>query len=234
MGYRGKLVEQERARELRAQAWTLAEIADELDVGKGSVSVWVRDVEFDAAARDRRAEERKRAGHEHRSPWGAPRQRPPNVLQRRKQAEIDELLAAGIETIGTMSDRDLLIAGTALYAGEGAKADGSVRFANTDPRMIELHLRWIRRFFDIDEKRLRVRVYLHEGLDLPAAQAFWSGVTGIPIDQFTTPYRAVPDVGIRHNKHEHGCATVDYSCVKTHRTIMGLYHALLSSAAIPG
>jgi transcriptional regulator with XRE-family HTH domain len=49
MGYGGKSVERERARELRAQSWTLQEIADELGVAKGSVSVWVRDVEFTPA-----------------------------------------------------------------------------------------------------------------------------------------------------------------------------------------
>ena len=37
MGYGGKFVERERARELRAQSWTLQEIADELGVAKGSV-----------------------------------------------------------------------------------------------------------------------------------------------------------------------------------------------------
>ena len=46
MGYGGKFVARERARELRAQSWTLQEIADELGVAKGSVSVWVRDVDF--------------------------------------------------------------------------------------------------------------------------------------------------------------------------------------------
>lgn len=234
MGYRGKLVEQERARQLRAQAWTLAEIADELDVAKGSVSVWVRDVGFDETARDRRADERKRAGMEHRSPWGEPRQRPPNALQRRKQDEIDELLAAGIETIGTMSDREFLVAGVALYAGEGTKTEGAACLANTDPRMINFYCRWLRRFFDVDEQRLRVRLYLHQGLDLDEARSFWSAVTAIPIDQFSKPYRAVPDAGIRNSKHVHGCATVAYSCSRTHRTIMGLYHALLSSSAIPG
>jgi hypothetical protein len=34
--YRGKTVEQQCARELRAQAWTLAEIADELGVSRSS------------------------------------------------------------------------------------------------------------------------------------------------------------------------------------------------------
>lgn len=46
MGYRGKTHEHERARTLRAAAWTLQEIADELGVAKRSVSLWVRDVEF--------------------------------------------------------------------------------------------------------------------------------------------------------------------------------------------
>src|SRR3546814_9241960 len=39
MGYRGKVVEQNRARELRAQGWTLSEICDELGVSKASASV---------------------------------------------------------------------------------------------------------------------------------------------------------------------------------------------------
>jgi hypothetical protein len=45
MGYRSKVAEQERARELRAEAWALVEIANELGVSKSSVSLWVRDVE---------------------------------------------------------------------------------------------------------------------------------------------------------------------------------------------
>jgi len=44
MGNGGKFVEREQARRLRAQSWTLQQIADELGVAKGSVSVWVRDV----------------------------------------------------------------------------------------------------------------------------------------------------------------------------------------------
>jgi hypothetical protein len=46
MGYAGKVEERERARELRAQSWTLQEIATKLKVSKSSVSLWVRDVDF--------------------------------------------------------------------------------------------------------------------------------------------------------------------------------------------
>ena len=109
-----------------------------------------------------------------------------------------------------------------------------MKFADTNPRMIAFYGAWLRRFFSVDEERLRVRLYLHEGLDLTASVAYWSDVTGIPPSQFQKPYRAVPDPTIRHTKHVHGCVSIDYSCSATHRSIMGLVVALLGDAANPG
>jgi transcriptional regulator with XRE-family HTH domain len=211
MGYRGKVREQEAARELRALGWTLADIAEKLEVAKSSVSLWVRDVEFTPSPR-RRA-----------------RRRGPNILQRRKAAEIEALDLEGAARFGDLNEQAFLAAGAALYAGEGAKRDGVVKFANSDPAMMAFFCAWLRRFFDIDEARLRVTVYLHEGLDLAAAETFWSDVTRVPESQFRKAYRATPDPSIRTNKHEHGCAYVHYGCARTHRAIMGLIRALLSS-----
>lgn len=211
MGYRGKLSERARARELRARAWTLADIAGELGVAKSTVSLGVRDVEF--TPRPRRAA----------------RRRGPNILQRRKADEIERLRAEGVLRLGSLDEQAFLAAGAALYAGEGSKDGKSASFANTDAQMVGFYCAWLRRFFNIDEARLRARVYLHEGLDLASAQLFWSSVTGIPLDQFRRGYRAVADPTIRHNKHEHGCVYVRYSCVRTYRQIMGLVEALLSS-----
>jgi DNA-binding transcriptional ArsR family regulator len=216
MGYRGKTEEQEEARRLRAQSMTLQEIAEKLGVSKSSVSLWVRDVPFTPSKR--------RYG---------PRLRP-NRLQEAKRVEIEECDAEGIERLRRLDDLAYLAAGAALYAGEGAKRDHSVVFANSDPAMIRFHCGWLRSFFEIDESRLRMRVYLHEGLDIDAAQAFWSDVTGIPLEQFGKPHRPKAHPTIRRNKHEHGCAYVIYSCSRTHRRVMGLVRALLSSDAIPG
>jgi len=220
MGYRGKVVEKERARELRGEGFTMLEIATELGVSKSSVSLWTRDVEF----RPRQRESGR---------FGA-RNRAPNSRQRRKAAEIERLDADGISRLGTLDEQAFLAAGVALYAGEGAKGDGAVVFANSDAQMVALFCVWFRRFFEIDERRLRVTVYLHQGLDIDAAQSHWSEVTGVPLSQFRSPYRAVPDPTIRKNKHEHGCVYVRYCCARTHRAVMGLVRALLSSTTIPG
>lgn len=216
MSYRGKLVEREAARALRADGWTVPDIAARLGVSKSSVSLWVRDVEFPPSPR-RRA-----------------RRRGPNALQRRKAAEIEEMDALGITRLGVLGEQAFLAAGAALYAGEGSKTDGCVKFANTNPAMVRFFLAWLRHFFAVDERRLRVALYLHHGLDLEAAVVHWSELTGISVSQFSKPYRAVPDAGIRHNKHEFGCASVVYACSPTHRAIMGLCRALLSSNCLPG
>jgi len=216
VGYRGKVREQEEAKRLRASGRTLQQIADELRVSKSSVSVWVRDVPFIPSKR--------RYGPQARShPW-----------KERRLREIAECNLLGAERIGTMSDEAFFAAGVALYAGEGSKTDHAVGFANTDDRMIAFFCAWLRRFFDVDEQRLRVRVYLHEGLDLDAAHAFWSAVTSVPLRQFRKPYRAKADPTIRRTKHEHGCCYLTLSSSTMHRLIMGSVRALLSSEAIPG
>ncbi len=216
MGYRGKVEQQEQARVLRARNMTLADIAAQLGVSKSSVSLWVRDVPFTPSKR--------RSGPHRRT----------HPASRAKQRQIEDLNRAGLERIGTLGEEAFLAAGVALYAGEGAKTDGKVLFANTDPRMIEFFCRWLRHFFDVDEARMRASVYLHEGLDMDAAQTFWSRVTEIPRSQFRAGYRAVADPSIRRAKHINGCAYVYYCCSSTHRAIMGLIGALLSSDAIPG
>jgi hypothetical protein len=65
---------------------------------------------------------------------------------------------------------------------------------------------------------------------LPEAQRFWSQLTGVPVEQFHKPYRAVVDASIRHNKHERGCAHVVYGCTRTQRRILGLLDALPAAA----
>jgi hypothetical protein len=110
MGYRGKVKEQEKARVLRAQNRTLADIAQTLGVSKSSVSLWVRDVPFTPTFR-------LRGPHRH-----------PHPAHEAKLRQIEELNREGRQRIGALSEEALFVAGVALYAGEGSKTDGEVRF----------------------------------------------------------------------------------------------------------
>jgi hypothetical protein len=215
VGYRGKLEEQEKARRLRSEGHTLADIASILSVSKSSVSLWVRDMNIEVRR-------------------GTPVRRRPHAQHTAKLAQIEACDRLGRERVGRISDEAFLVAGAALYAGEGNKRDGDLKFSNTNGEMVAFFCAWLRHFFEIDEARIRARIYLHQGLDLDGAEEYWSSVTHIPRPQFTAPYRAVPDPSIRKAKHEFGCVYVSYPCSRTHREIMGLVRALLSCDVIPG
>ena len=116
MGYRGKLTEQQQARQLRRAGLPLAEIAAALGVSKSSVSLWVRDVEFES-----------------RPPVTRGRRRAPNALQRRRQAEIDRLIEEGRARIGRLSEREFLVAGVALYAGKVPSVTGACSSRTATP-----------------------------------------------------------------------------------------------------
>lgn len=190
----------------------MAAIAEELGVSRSSVSLWVRGVTPEAPMRRH-----------------APGPRRPNRLQRAKAERLAAVHADALEAIGRLSPRDLLIAGLALYAGEGTKRDGDLTFANSDPRLVRLWCLFLRRFVQPDERRLRARLYLHQDCDLAASIRFWAAVAAIPPEQFTKPYRAVADPSIRDRRHEHGCLHVRYASTEAHRYVLGLIDALLSS-----
>ena len=102
MGNRGHLDKQQRARELRAQAWTLDEIAAELGCAKSSASLWTRGVAFTPKPRNRGIGVTK-----------------PHPMHLAKLAEIEQCRRWAADFLGEMSDRDLFMAGLGLYAGDG-------------------------------------------------------------------------------------------------------------------
>lgn len=125
MGYRGKVEQHEQARILRAQNMTLLDIATQLGVSKSSVSTWVRDVPFTPS---------KRRHGPHRRP---------HAQRVAKLKQIEDLDAARRDRIGRLDESSFLAAGVALYAGEGAKRDASVTFANVRPRDDPVALRLV-------------------------------------------------------------------------------------------
>jgi hypothetical protein len=216
MGYAGHWEAREVARILRAEGWTVPQIAIQVCAAKSSVARWVSDIPFTPGPRHR----------------GGPAVNHPLRTARLsdEQTAADDARVA----IGEMSPRELFLVGLALYAGEGAKTGNTLRFANSDPNLIRLFLVWLRTSFVIDERKLRVALYLHDGLDLDLAVRYWSDLCLIPRTQFTKPYRAVADASRRVAKHPMGCPSVRYSDVRVFRRVLAGAHALCLPGSFPG
>lgn len=94
-----------------------------------------------------------------------------------------------VEQLNT--NQELLKQGAVImYWCEGGKADSlnGVDFANSDPCMILIFLRFLREICRVREDRLRVYLYCYSNQDPNGLLKYWSRLTNIPTTQFTKPY----------------------------------------------
>ena len=98
-----------------------------------------------------------------------------------------------------------------LYWGEGAKTGGTVKFANSDPLMIKVFLRFLREVCGIVENRLKVLIHMYPDHDEKFLKKFWSTTCKIPYSRF---YRSFIHAGLKgtyKNKSHYGTLSVNYS-----------------------
>ncbi len=108
--------------------------------------------------------------------------------------------------------QELKAIGTMLYWGEGYKnctTNSTVDFANSDPGMVALFLKFLRTVYRIDEKQLRVYLYCYADQDVSGLVRYWSEVTKIPREHFTKPYIR-RDFRVNGRKMEHGLIHIRY------------------------
>lgn len=128
-------------------------------------------------------------------------------LQKKKRIKYAQVKAKSI--LGDFSDRDLLIAGIALYAGEGSKTNNLVRLVNADPTIIRLFIKWLG-VLGVPRSHIVIRIHAYPDSDLKTITQFWINETRLPTTQFQRPC-----IDMRVNKdrkrsavHQHGTAHV--------------------------
>jgi hypothetical protein len=111
--------------------------------------------------------------------------------------------------------------GLMLYWGEGDKTKNYfVALTNTNPDVLFYFVSWLRKYFELDESKLKLRLYLWDDLDELRAKKFWSKLLGIPIANFTKSYLSHSKAKIRKRKHEYGVCRVSYGSKKMMSEIM--------------
>jgi hypothetical protein len=110
--------------------------------------------------------------------------------QRRESKRQAERALATAE-IGTLNNRELLIAGAIAYWCEGSKTkphrrSEQIAFINSDPHLIRFFLQFLAAA-GVARDRLICRLYIHESADVAEAQRFWLDVTDLPDTQFRRP-----------------------------------------------
>ncbi|MEW2262795.1 MULTISPECIES: hypothetical protein [unclassified Streptomyces] len=216
----------ERARELRLQGWTYDRIQVELGCSKSSISLWVRDL-----PKPERRRTREEAAAIAKKGWEA--------TLRTREEERQRTTRQAMEEVGTLSDRELFVAGVALYWAEGSKSKPysrreRVTFVNSDPNVISLFLDWLQ-LLRVDPATLGFAVQIHETADVPQAEAFWADHVGIDAADLmkTTLKRHSPKTNRKNTGESYrGCLRIDVrGGADLYRRIEGWWYGIVGAAS---
>lgn len=212
----------ETALRLRKEGSSINDISTALSISKSSVSLWVRDVELPKAIR------LKMRQHEI-----AGRTRGLSAIAARRDLANQVIAKSADEvwsSLALFDKKDFWkVCAALLFWCEGAKRLSNMAFTNSDPEMIALYLKALRKGFEIDEKKLSVQLHLHEYHDIEKQIAYWSRIMDIPVNQFNKPY-IKPHTGKRKREGYPGCVSLRYGEARLARKLSAIYHAFVKTA----
>ena len=196
-------------------------IADTIGVSKGSVSVWVRDVELTDESRKKLANR-----------WVIP-----TTYSRTLESYVDQGKAnsARYREIRAESQRDgrerfksndeMFRMLCLLYWAEGTKRRDAVVFTNSDPDMMRVFITLLRNCFSVSNEAitLRINAHLNNGLSQSDIEAHWLLLLGLPKTQLRKGTYNVYSSASTRQKHNlvYGTAAITVCSTKMVQSIFG-------------
>ena len=215
----------EQAVALRREGKSYREIQKMLDVARSSLSLWLRDVPLTDEQRFLLGQRKANAGARRAA-----------SLRARRIARAEHTHRKAMSMIGTLSRRELFIAGVIAYWAEGSKSkpwrrSERVVFTNSDPTMVSLFLRWLD-VVGVARHRIILRIQIHEGADIAAAERCWREIAQLPEHQFRRPtLKRHKPVTVRKNMGPRyiGCLTITVrGSTELYRQIAGWYEGIVN------
>ncbi len=218
-----KIKEKFKAVKLRRSGLSYKEISKQMTVSKSTLSIWLRDIELTDEQKSRLINKMDRVRYE---------------VARRKVADrmrrTRDIISEAKKEVDLLSKNPLFFIGVALYWAEGAKnSTESVKFANSDPAMIVLIMKWLREICMVPESKFRVHIHMHDLHSRSDINSYWSKLTGIRKGQFYKPYIKHTSLGQRRNILYNGTCSIIVSDKKLFRRIVGWKLGLQERFDIP-
>jgi len=168
---------------LRKSGFTFRQISQKLNIPLGTSHLWTKQVRLTN-------KQLVKIRSDHTTKLQKGRQMAAVIQRQRSQVEEQVYKKLGTESISNLTNRELLITGAALYWAEGFKKDTRLGFANSDPKMIKLFLKWLFVIGKVPKAEIRLRVGVNQSYvnDIGRIQNQWSHITNIPLTQFQKPF----------------------------------------------
>ena len=209
---------------LRKEGESIKEIARIYSLSKATVSLWCSDIKLTKLQNKKLHDRMVLAGLKGRL-LGA------QSNKNKKQKEVKFYEKTGLERIGKLSQRDLLLLCVGLYWAEGSKKDGRFTFTNSDPEMLSLMLLWIKNELKIKGGDISARLTINIDHRLREAEIlrFWKSKLHLSGNQFeSVSYIKTPHKKIYKNKKQYnGVLAIRIKCGTKYRYhMLGLIQAV--------
>lgn len=194
--------------QLRKKGKTYKEIQNrvKIPIPKSTLSYWCRSVPLPAGYQNKIEEYNKFNLNKARKAALV-------VNKEKRKKYLQSIITRNQHLVAVFKDRNVAkIALVMLYLGEGSKTQrGSLMFGNSDPLIIDLFLRLLRRCYRIDKQKFRCTLQGRADQNIKKLEKYWSQITQIPLNQF---YRARIDprsIGRISKKPDYkGVCRIDY------------------------
>lgn len=168
----------EKAISLRSSGKSYREINEILGIPKSTLSTWLKNLPLSKKVKARNINKAKLIWAENIKQF--------NKL-RSKEYKIKELglIEQFSREIPDFDHNTLFWVGLALFWAEGGKREKwSVRFANSDPLMVKMIMRFFREICLVTNEKFRFQIQLHPNITDRKAKKFWSEIAEVGKDQF--------------------------------------------------
>lgn len=160
-----------KALELRKAGHSYNHIASDVEVSKGTLSVWLADVPYTP-------------NNETIARIGKARAASGEAKSKLKRQSIQRAREEAREDMGEVSKRDLFMLGLGLYIGEGAKSTEQIVFVNSNPEILNIMIRWFTEIIGLKNRNIKIRLHVYPDCNVRKSIHFWSEKTRIPVSQF--------------------------------------------------
>mgnify|MGYP001564786582 CR=1 FL=1 len=105
----------------------------------------------------------------------------------------------------------LKVAGTMLYWGEGTKFGSSVVLSNSNPHIIRIFLKFLKKICGISKKRLRALLHYYKDQNEKKLKKYWMNIIHIPREQFSKSFLHIHKSGSYSTISKYGTLSLRYS-----------------------
>jgi hypothetical protein len=205
---------------LRKLGYSYNEIINELEVPKSTLSYWLKDInlteqqniDLNNRLKDRVARGRLRTGI---------------ALKARRIFRENKTIKEAENDFQKYISEPFFSAGILLYWAEGTKKDTTFSFTNSDPRMVVLMVKWIKKYLILDSSLLKYRLFIHYPYRSENCEEYWAKLLDVDVNTFQkTIYKPTPH-DIKKNNEYKGCIRVSITRVDPLRRVMAWQKLLI-------